>query len=237
MSQEFENRYERTGVGKAHLLDLTEYQNRRIKLRFVMATPKPESSRCHLGAPELLRDDEVVYDFARAWELATLHVRDDSGSEQTMGGWDTYYQRSHYANGALSPTGSLAPVLFAPASHFGETIKERSLVMQPPNGVSWLRGSLIATYTLSHMLMQVEPRGLSDPGLGGARYIGVAGSRAPCPLDGTAHTIRFRAYARAGHDAGIRYAADHTSADQVPPPCALRALRETPRPRGTWWRP
>ena len=32
-------------MGKAHLIDLTEYQNRRIKLRFVMATPKPESAR------------------------------------------------------------------------------------------------------------------------------------------------------------------------------------------------
>jgi hypothetical protein len=91
-------------------------------------------------------------------------------------------------------------------------------VCRPPKKTAGQK--LIAEYTIPASATAVADRSLPTPGLGGARGVGWAGARGPCPLEmcgdvRCAHTIRFRLYARRGRATSVTYFADRTSGDDV----------------------
>jgi hypothetical protein len=153
----------------------------------------------------------VVYDFSSHARAARLTV-DKGGREQSMGGWDWYVGRPERMNGAVS-WWSKGHLYFRDDS-YQHGLGQRAIFFVPPWGDA-AHGDAVASFPLEASLLRVPKRGIVDPGLGGARAVGVPGTRAPCPLDGRTHRIRFRLFARRLAASSVRFEVDHTSGDDM----------------------
>lgn len=216
-SHHYTNRYSQGGQGEMYLLDLSTFANRKIDLSFVMESLGVNNrvDLCQIGSPELLRDGEVVYDFTKYWYTARLTVM-IHGQERGMGSWDPTVNRTVIINGATGWSSSKSYVyMYGFTSGNWLPAATSSITFVPVWGDrSQMGGDSIATFPLSASLLQVPSRALNGPGLGGARAVGVQGSRAPCPLDGRMHRIKYSMYARRSMSE-LPFIVDHTSAADI----------------------
>ena len=177
-----------------------------------------------------------------AWVIAPVGTYRDSvwyvfGSRRTLGADDL--PSFGDGDGVLMWPGTAGPTRYALEAVAGPGERpERNGVeagLPPPKKDGGPK--LVAEYTIPASATAVADRSLPTPGLGGARGVGWAGARGPCPLEmcgdvRCAHTIRFRLYARRGRATSVTYF-------RRPPPATTSTTSSTstrtpsPSPRRT----
>ena len=151
----------------------------------------------------------VTYDFATSLPNAqTLISSGGQAYEPARGatyqniatdGWSGWWQQALFYQGNVQ-----------------QWMGRPTLFSLPVFSVRGLSGAVQSTWSLLEATVPGQYKGPEEnKGLGGARAIGMVGARAPCPLDGRKHRIRFRLYARKGTTTSVRYVPDRTSGDDI----------------------
>ena len=214
----FDNGYfKQGGWGMDWMVDMTEYVNKKTEIRFTMEGSnyhgKPWWHRffdwCLVGKPEMFCEGTVTYDFA-----STL------GQAQTVihsGGHDSEPGRGNEFQNIATDSWHGWP--YQAMFYQGEVSRwlgQPTLLSLPVFSTTGKSGAIRTTWNLLESAVSAGYQGPEEnKGLGGARAIGAHGARAPCPIDGRPHRIRFRLYARKGSTTSVRYEPDKTSGDDV----------------------
>ena len=219
-SRHFRNGWWKEGVGQEYLVDMSDFLHQKTDVRFTMEGSSYHSRPwwykffdwCIVEKPQMFCEDTVTYDFASSLHTATTTIAEGGHdfepgrgrrfqdiAKDGWAGWAWQSQGYFYQNNVAGWLGRPALLSLPVFSPYGRA-----------------HGAIRTQWSLLESALPAQFRGPQEnKGLGGARSIGAAGARAPCPLDGRRHRIRFRLYARTGSTTSVRYEPDKTSGDEV----------------------